>query len=43
MNKDKVPDEHYDFNDFLYTTEHICESKTGIGHYMVIVQMDHIL
>lgn len=27
MNKDKVPDEHYDFNDFWYTTEHICESK----------------
>lgn len=34
MNKDKVPDEHYDFNDFWYTTEHICESKTGIGHYI---------
>lgn len=36
MNKSKIPDgEHgYDINYYWYTTEHICENKTGIGHYI---------
>lgn len=34
IDKSKCPEKYYDINNFWYTTEHICENKTGIGHYI---------